>query len=57
VLVSDSDRLAACIDRVTAGLRAAHPGMGENVAIDGSDLPAYANGQRYLSKNGPERER
>ena len=22
-----------------------------------SDLPAYANGQRYLSKNGPERER
>jgi Transposase DDE domain len=31
--------------------------MGQNVAIDGSDLPAYANGQRYLSKNGPERER
>jgi hypothetical protein len=27
------------------------------VAIDGSDLPAHANGQRYLSKNGPERER
>lgn len=31
--------------------------MGRDVAIDGSDLPAYANGQRYLSKHGPERER
>jgi hypothetical protein len=27
------------------------------VAIDASDLTAYANGQRFLSKNGPERER
>jgi hypothetical protein len=52
-----SDLLANCIDRVTAALHDAHPDMGENVAIDGSDLPAYANGQRYLSKNGPERER
>jgi Transposase DDE domain len=25
--------------------------------IDASDLTAYANGQRYLSKNGPERKR
>ena len=31
--------------------------MGSEIAIDGSDLPAYANGQRFLSKNGPERER
>jgi hypothetical protein len=31
--------------------------MGEHIAIDASDLPAYANGQRFLSKNGPERER
>ena len=52
-----SDALAACLDRVTAGLHAAHPDMGRDVAIDGSDLPAYANGQRYVSKNGPERER
>src|SRR4051812_19695953 len=49
--------LNACLDRVTTALHAQHPDMGENVAIDGSDLPAYANGQRYLSKNGPERER
>ena len=48
--------LDACIDAVTARLRDAHPEMGENVAIDGSDLPAYANGQRFLSKNGPERK-
>jgi DDE family transposase len=31
--------------------------MGRDVAIDASDMPAYANGQRFLSKNGPERER
>jgi hypothetical protein len=48
--------LTACIDTVTARLHDAHPEMGENVAIDGSDLPAYANGQRFLSKNGPERK-
>lgn len=27
------------------------------MAIDASDLPAFANGQRLVSKNGPERER
>jgi transposase len=52
-----SDALARCLDRVTAGLHARLPGMGENVAIDASGVPAYANGQKYVSKNGPERER
>ena len=47
--------LTACIDAVTAQLHDAHPEMGRDVAIDGSDLPAYANGQRFLSKNGRER--
>lgn len=28
--------------------------MGGTIAIDGSDLPAYTNGHRYLYKNGPE---
>ena len=42
---------------MTAGLHKLMPGMGEHVALDGSDLPAYANGQRYVSKGGPERER
>ena len=49
--------LDACIDRVTASLREQLPGYGEDIAIDASDLAAYANGQRYLSKHGPERER
>jgi hypothetical protein len=51
-----SDALARCLDRVTTALHGKLPSMGENVAIDASDMPAYANGQRYLSKNGPERE-
>src|SRR5439155_24386291 len=40
-----------------ASLHIELPQLGENVAIDSSDLPAYANGKRFLSKNGPERER
>src|SRR6266702_8120767 len=31
--------------------------MGHAVAIDGSDLPAYANGQRYVSHGGALRKR
>ena len=49
--------LDACLNGVTAALHVEHPDVGRDVAIDGSDLPAYANGQRFLSKNGPERER
>jgi hypothetical protein len=30
--------------------------MGRNVSIDASDMPAYGNGQRFLSKGGRERE-
>jgi len=50
-----SHLLDACLDRVTTGLHAAHPDMGRDLAIDGSDLPAYANGQRFVSKGGRER--
>jgi len=49
--------LAACLDACGASLRAQNPDYGRDVAIDASDLPAYANGQRYVSRNGPERER
>jgi hypothetical protein len=49
--------LDACLDRVTNALHAEMPEMGEDVAIDASDLPAYANGQRFVSKGGRERER
>ena len=40
-----------------ASLLAEMPEFGRQVAIDGSDLPAYANGQRYLYNHGPERKR
>ena len=49
--------LDACLDRLVASLHAEHPDMGVDVSIDASDLPAFSNGQRYVSKNGPERER
>src|SRR6266545_7811939 len=49
--------LSACLDRVAESLQAEFPGIGEDVAIDASDMPAFANGQRFTSRNGPERER
>jgi hypothetical protein len=49
------DLLDGCIARVLASLKAAKPGMGQHIAIDGSDLPAYANGQRFVSRGGRER--
>jgi transposase len=54
-LRDNNDLLQDCIGRVLARLRMQNPGMGENIAIDASDLPAYANGQRYVSKGGRER--
>jgi len=52
-----SDLLDACIARVTASLGRELPELGRDVALDASDLPAYANGQRFVSKGGRERER
>src|SRR5438552_10697210 len=49
--------LEACLDACTASLRVQCPDFGRDVAIDASDLPAFANGQRYVSKGGKERER
>src|SRR5215210_7755336 len=49
--------LDACLDHVVASLGSQMPEMGRDVAIDGSDMPAYANGQRHLYDGGPERER
>lgn len=45
------------IDGVVEALRSKLPAYGRDLAIDASDMPAYANGQRYLSNGGPERER
>jgi transposase len=47
--------LQRCIADVIAALKKANPVLGWDVAIDASDMPAYANGQRFKSKNGPER--
>ncbi len=49
------DVLDGCIMRVLASLREQMPDLGVNVGIDGSDLPAYANGMRHLA-NGELRE-
>jgi hypothetical protein len=48
--------LAACLDALAASLRERLPDMGREVAIDASDIPAYANGQRFLYNHGPERQ-
>ncbi len=57
-LRQNSPALEACFTALAASLRAELPNYGQDIAIDASDImPAYANGQRYLSKNGPLRER
>jgi Transposase DDE domain len=55
-LRQNGEMVQRCIDSVVEGLKAKLPDYGTDLAIDASDMPAYANGQRYLSKNGPERE-
>ncbi len=45
--------LDACIARVLSSLKTHDPEMGCDVAIDASDLPAYAYGQRFVSQGGP----
>jgi hypothetical protein len=52
-----SDKLADCLDRIATSLQAELPGIGVEIAIDATDLPAFANGQRYVSHGGPERQR
>jgi Transposase DDE domain/Transposase domain (DUF772) len=39
-----------CIDGVVAGLREKFPSYGRDLAIDASDMPAYANGQRDIGE-------
>jgi hypothetical protein len=54
-LRANGDMLERCIDSVVAGLKDKLPSYGTDLAIDASDMPAYANGQRYIYKGGPER--
>ncbi len=55
-LRKERERIAACLDALAAALREQYPDMGEEVAIDASDMPAWANGQRFLYNLGPERQ-
>lgn len=50
----DGDALEQCISDVLGGLRQHHPNMGRDIAVDGSNLPAYANG-RPRNRNGSPR--
>jgi IS5 family transposase len=52
-----TELLATCIAEVIAALKKRNPLLGWDVAIDASDMTAYANGQRYRYKGGPEREK
>jgi hypothetical protein len=54
---ANGDMLDRCIDSVVGGLKDKVPSYGTDLAIDASDMPAFANGQRYLAKGGKERKR
>src|SRR4029077_12587287 len=49
-LRDNGEMVERCIDGVVEGLKAKLPTYGRDLAIDASDMPAYANGQRYVSK-------
>lgn len=50
----DNWTLSQCVEDVLAALKAENPDMGRNVAIDASDMPAYANGRRtYWNADDP----
>jgi len=50
-LRENGDKVERCIDAVVEGLKAKLPTYGTDLAIDASDMPAYANGQRFVSKD------
>jgi len=49
-LRTHSGKLERCIDGVIEGLRKKLPTYGRDLAIDASDMPAYANGQRDIGE-------
>jgi IS5 family transposase len=56
-LRAHTDLLETCIASVVKELKRRNPLLGWAVAIDASDMPAYANGQRFKSKGGKERKK
>jgi transposase, IS5 family len=55
-LRENGESVQRCIDAVVEGLKAKVPRYGTDIAVDASDMPAFANGQRFVSK-GSEVER
>jgi IS5 family transposase len=49
--------LDAALARIVKSLSAEVPEYGHDIAIDATDLPGFGNGQRFVRKGGPERER
>jgi hypothetical protein len=54
-LRDNATMLEDCIAAVIAALKKRNPLLGWDIAVDASDMPAYANGQRFVSKGGRER--
>jgi hypothetical protein len=50
-LRDNGEMIERCIDGVVSGLKEKLPSYGTDLAIDASDMPAYANGQRFISKD------
>lgn len=55
-LRENGESVQRCVDAVVGGLKASLPNYGTDLAIDASDMPAFANGQRFVYKGGPERD-
>jgi IS5 family transposase len=53
-LRENGEMVERCIDGVIEGLRSKLPNYGRDLAIDASDMPAYANGQRFVSKDSED---
>jgi Transposase DDE domain/Transposase domain (DUF772) len=49
-LRDNGEMVERCIDSVVEGLKAKLPLYGRDLAIDASDMPAYANGQRDIGE-------
>lgn len=49
-LRTNGEMVERCIDSVVAGLKEKLPNYGRDLAIDASDMPAYANGQRDIGE-------
>lgn len=56
-LRAHSPLVEATLGAIVSALRAELLEYAKDIAIDASDLPACANGQRFVSKGGRERER